>query len=91
MEAEYADIAIIMGITGAMLSMLGMGLLIAYYGSSKTRNVGSLFLILGLLLGYYLTTTGDTVELHNSLLAFVGGMLGGVLGIIAFLVAIIKS
>tara|TARA_B100000586_G_C19738633_1_gene272865 strand:- start:54 stop:329 length:276 start_codon:yes stop_codon:yes gene_type:complete len=91
MEAEYADIAVIMGITGAMLSMLGMGLLIAYYGSSKTRNVGSLFLILGLLLGYYLTTTGDTVELHNSLLAFVGGMLGGVLGIIAFLVAIIKS
>ena len=91
MEAEYADIAIIMGITGAMLSMLGMGLLIAYYGSSKTRNAGFLFLILGLGLGYYLTTTGDDVELHNSLLAFIGGMLGGMLGIIAFLVAIIKS
>ena len=91
MDAEYAEIAIIMGITGAMLSMLGMGLLIAYYGSSKTRNVGFLFLLLGLLLGYYLTTTGDTVELHNSFLAFVGGMLGGILGIIAFLVAIIKS
>lgn len=91
MDVEYAEIAIIMGITGVMLSMLGMGLLIAYYGSSKTRNVGFLFLLLGLLLGYYLTTTGDTVELHNSLLAFVGGMLGGVLGIIAFLVAIIKS
>ena len=29
MDAEYADIAVIMGITGAMLSMLGMGLLIA--------------------------------------------------------------
>ena len=91
MDAEYADIAVIMGITGAMLSMLGMGLLIAYYGSSKTRNVGFLFLILGLVLGYYLTTTGDTVELHNSLLAFIGGMLGGMLGIIVFLVAIIKS
>ena len=91
MDVEYAEIAIIMGITGVMLSMLGMGLLIAYYGSSKTRNVGFLFLLLGLLLGYYLTTTGDTVELHNSLLAFVGGMLGGILGIIAFLVAIIKS
>ena len=92
MDAEYADIAVIMGITGAMLSMLGMGLLIAYYGSSKTRNVGFLFLIIGLGLGYYLATSGnDTVELHNSLLAFVGGMLGGILGIIAFLVAIIKS
>jgi len=91
MEAEYADIVITMGIAGAMLSMLGMGLLIAYYGSSKTRNVGFLFLIFGLGLGYYLTTTDDAVELHNSLLAFIGGMLGGMLGIIAFLVAIIKS
>ena len=91
MEAEYAEIAVTMGIVGMMISMLGMGLLVAYYGSSKTRNVGFLFLIVGLGLGYYLTTTGDAVEIHNSLLAFIGGMLGGIVGIIAFLVAIIKS
>tara|TARA_B100000686_G_scaffold226399_2_gene233620 strand:- start:6776 stop:7051 length:276 start_codon:yes stop_codon:yes gene_type:complete len=91
MEAEYAEIAVTMGVVGMMISMLGMGLLIAYYGSSKTRNVGFLFLIIGLGLGYYLTTTGDAVEIHNSLLAFIGGMLGGIVGIIAFLVAIIKS
>ena len=91
MEAEMMEIIVAMFIVGAELSMLGMGLLIAYYGSSKTRNAGFLFLILGLGLGYYLTTTGDTVELHNSLLAFIGGMLGGMLGIIVFLVAIIKS
>jgi len=91
MEAEYGEIAVTMGIVGMMISMLGMGLLIAYYGSSKTRNVGFLFLVVGLGLGYYLTTTGDAVEVHNSLLAFIGGMLGGIIGIIAFLVAIIKS
>ncbi len=91
MEADYAEIAVTMGVVGMMISMLGMGLLIAYYGSSKTRNVGFLFLIIGLGLGYYLTTTGDAVEIHNSLLAFIGGMLGGIVGIIAFLVAIIKS
>ena len=91
MEAEYAEIAVTMGIVGMMISMLGMGLLIAYYGSSKTRNVGFLFLVVGLGLGYYLTTTGDAVEVHNSLLAFIGGMFGGIIGIIAFLVAIIKS
>ena len=91
MEAEYAEIAVTMGIVGMMISMLGMGLLIAYYGSSKTRNVGFLFLIVGLVLGYYITTTGNGVEIHNSLLAFIGGMLGGIVGIIAFLVAIIKS
>ena len=91
MEAEYAEIAVTMGIVGIMISMIGMGLLIAYYGSSKTRNVGFLFLVVGLGLGYYLTTTGDAVEVHNSLLAFIGGMLGGIIGIVAFLVAIIKS
>jgi len=91
MEADYAEIAVVMGIFGFMLSMLGMGLLIAYYGSSKTRNVGFLFLIIGFGSAYYLTTIGDAVELHNSLIAFLGGMLGGILGIVIFLFAIIKS
>ena len=92
MEAEMTEIIVAMFIAGAELSMLGMGLLIAYYGSSKTRNVGFLFLLVAVGLCYYLmTTTDDAVELHNSLLAFIGGMIGGVLGIIAFLVAIIKS
>ena len=92
MEAEMTEIIVAMFIAGAELSMLGMGLLIAYYGSSKTRNVGFLFLLVAVGLCYYLmTTTDDAVELHNSLLAFIGGIIGGVLGIVAFLVAIIKS
>ena len=92
MEAEMMEIIVAMFLAGAELSMLGMGLLIAYYGTSKTRNVGFLFLLIAGGLCYYLmTATGDAVEIHNSLLAFVGGMLGGILGIIAFLVAIIKS
>ena len=33
------DIVISMGIFGMMLSMLGMGLLIAYYGSSKKADI----------------------------------------------------
>ena len=92
MDAEYMDIVVAMFIAGVEISMLSMGLLIAIYGSSKTRNVGFLFLLVAVGLCYYLmTATGDAVEIHNSLLAFVGGMLGGILGIIAFLVAIIKS
>ena len=92
MEADMMEIIVAMFIVGAELAMLGMGLLIAYYGSSKTRNVGFLFLLIAGGLCYYLmTATPDVVELHNSLLAFIGGMLGGILGIIAFLVAIIKS
>ena len=86
------DIVISMGLVGVMLAMLGMGLLIAYYGSSKTRNVGVSFLVLGVGLAYYLVVmdTSD-VAFWNCMLAFVGGMVGGMLGIIAFLVAIIKS
>ena len=92
------DIIFSMGLVGVMLSMLGMGLLIAYYGSSKTRNVGFGFLLLGVIIAYYLVEmpsnhpidTKDVVFM-NGMLAFVGGMIGGIIGIIVFLVAIIKS
>jgi len=86
------DIIISMGLVGAMLSMVGMGLLIAYYGSSKTRNVGFVFLLIGAGLAYYLIEmdTSD-VAFWNGMLAFIGGMAGGIIGIIIFLVAIIKS
>jgi len=86
------DIVISMGLTGAMLAMLGMGLLISYYGSSKTRNVGLFFLVIGIGLAYYITSIDDsTVHFGNAFIAFIGGMLGGIIGIVVFLIAIIKS
>ena len=90
--AETSEIAISMFIVGAALSMLLMGLLISYYGSSKTRNVGFLFLVIGAAMAYYVTSMAyDDVVFMSSILAFIGGMLGGIVGIITFLVAIIKS
>jgi len=86
------DIIISMGLTGVMLAMLGMGLLISYYGSSKTRNVGLVFLATGLGLVYYITSVDDSaIHFGNAFIAFLGGMLGGIIGIVIFLVAIIKS
>ena len=86
------DIVISMGLVGVVISMLGMGLLIAYYGSSKTRNVGFLFLVVGAALAYYLVEMdASDVAFGNGMLAFVGGMIGGIIGIIVFLIAIIKS
>ena len=87
------DVVISMGLVGVVISMLGMGLLITYYGSSKTRNVGFLFLIAGAGIAYYITLpeTYADVAFWNGMLAFVGGMVGGIIGIIVFLVAIIKS
>ena len=90
--ADTSEIAISMLMVGASLSMLLMGLLISYYGSSKTRSVGFVFLILGAALIYYATSiTYEDVIFMNSILAFIGGMLGGIIGIVIFLVAIIKS
>ena len=89
------ELIISMGLVGVMLSMLFMGLLIAYYGSSKTRNVGFAFLIVGAGLAYYLAEIGMDAYPNqlfmNGMLAFVGGMIGGIIGIIVFLIAIIKS
>ena len=86
------DIVISMSLVGVVISMLGMGLLIAYYGSSKTRNVGFLFLVVGAALTYYLVEMDTSnVAFWNGMLAFLGGMIGGIIGIIVFLVAIIKS
>ena len=87
------DLIISMSLVGAMISMLGMGLLIAYYGSSKTRNVGFVFLVIGAAIAYYITLpdTFADIAFWNSMLAFIGGMVGGIIGIIIFLVAIIKS
>ena len=86
------DIVISMGLVGVVISMLGMGVLIAYYGSSKTRNVGFLFLVVGAALAYYLVEMdASDVAFMNGMLAFIGGMIGGIIGIIVFLVAIIKS
>ena len=86
------ELVISMGLVGVVISMLGMGLLIAYYGSSKTRNVGFLFLVVGAALAYYLVEMdASDVVFMNGMLAFLGGMIGGIIGIIVFLVAIIKS
>ena len=52
--ADMMEIIVAMFGVGLGLSMLGMGLLIAYYGSSKTRNVGFLFLLVGVVLFYFL-------------------------------------
>ena len=91
MDASLQDIAVSMGLTGVMLSMLLMGLLIAYYGSTKTRTAGFGFLAVGAALTYFTLMNFDDVHFGNAFISFLGGMIGGILGIVIFLVAIIKS
>ena len=90
------DLIMSMGSVGFMLSMFFMGLLISYYGSSKTITVGFVFLIVGAVVAFVISPNPGMdyftdVSFMNGMLAFVGGMIGGIIGIIVFLVAIIKS
>ena len=79
-------------------TFIGMGGLISYFGSKKTRMVGGVFSLLGLLMAlvwYLMTYTGEetwrSVDMFNNIFAVVGVGAGIFAGIALFLVAIIKS
>ena len=79
-------------------TFIGMGGMISYFGTKKTRVVGALFSIIGLItafIWYYMTYMGDKpwkpVDMVNNILAVLGAALGAAAGVGLFLVAIIKS
>ena len=82
---------------GFAIVMLGMGALVAYYGSKKTRNAGFAFIFIGAIAFWYWnmqSVTGGAwaeVAMLDSLLAVAGGFAGAIVGVIIFLIAIIKS
>ncbi|HIM33677.1 MAG TPA: hypothetical protein EYI97_04250 [Candidatus Poseidoniales archaeon] len=82
---------------GFAIVMLGMGALVAYYGSKKTRNAGFAFIFIGAIAFWYWNAqslAGEAwagVAMMDSLLAVAGGFAGAIVGVIIFLVAIIKS
>jgi hypothetical protein len=96
MSAEMT-LALTLFTVGFAIVLLGMGALVAYYGSKKTRNAGFGFILLGLLAtcGWYYQTYVDgawiEVAMPDALLAIVGGFTGAIVGVIIFLYAIIKS
>ena len=96
MSAEMT-LALTLFTVGFAIVLLGMGALVAYYGSKKTRNAGFGFILLGLLAtyGWYYQTYVDGawigVAMPDALLAVAGGFAGAIVGVIIFLVAIIKS
>ncbi len=79
-------------------TFIGMGGMISYFGTKRTRMVGGLFSIIGLItafIWYFMTYMGDEtwkpVDMVNNILAVVGAGLGAAAGVALFLVAIIKS
>ncbi len=105
--SEDMTLALTLFTVGFAIVMLGMGALVAYYGSKKTRNAGVAFIIIGAIaFGYWnmqslpvgsswwIFSAGGAwaeVVMMDSLLAVAGGFAGAIVGVIIFLVAIIKS
>ncbi|MDP6846850.1 MAG: hypothetical protein QF366_04345 [Candidatus Poseidoniia archaeon] len=96
MSAEMT-LALTLFTVGFAIVMFGMGALVAYYGSQKTRNAGFGFILLGAVAFWYWNTQSlaggawAEVAMLDSLLAVAGGFAGAIVGVVIFLVAIIKS
>ena len=95
--SDDMTLALTMFTVGFAIVMLGMGTLVAYYGSKKTRNAGFAFILIGAVATWYRNTQSVAggawagVTMLDSLLAVTGGFAGAIAGVIIFLVAIIKS
>ena len=96
MSAEMT-LALTLFTVGFAIVLLGMGALVAYYGSKKTRNAGFGFILLGAVATWYWNSQSlaggvwAEVAMMDSMLAVAGGSAGAIVGVIIFLVAIIKS
>ena len=95
--SEDMTLALTLFTVGFAVVMLGMGALVAYYGSKKTRNAGFAFILIGAVDFWYWnmqSVAGGAwagVAMLDSLLAVAGGFAGAIVGVIIFLIAIIKS
>ena len=96
--SDDMTLALTMFTVGFAIVMLGMGTLVAYYGSKKTRNAGFAFILIGAVATWYWNAQARVaggawvdVAMLDSLLAVAGGFAGAIVGVIIFLVAIIKS
>ena len=95
--SEDMTLALTLFTVGFAIVMLGMGAIVAYYGSKKTRNAGFAFILIGAVDFWYWNTQSVAggawaeVAMLDSLLAVAGGFAGAIVGVIIFLVAIIKS
>ena len=95
--SEDMTLALTLFTVGFAIVMLGMGALVPYYGSKKTRNAGFAFILIGVIDFWYWNMQSvrggawDGVAMLDSLLAVAGGFAGAIVGVIIFLYAIIKS
>lgn len=76
------------------------GIFTAYFGSGKSRAIGGVLIILGLIVGYlfadftwlhYLGSYFSSSIVYGGVAAIVGGIIGGLIALGIFLAAIMKA
>ncbi|HEV2520541.1 MAG TPA: hypothetical protein VGX00_08030 [Thermoplasmata archaeon] len=79
------------------LFLILAGIFTAYFGSGKSRTIGVVLLVVGVVVGiltafwYHNSTSGLTALIEESLLVIVAAVIGALAAIAIFLVAIMKS
>ncbi len=79
------------------LFLILAGIFTAYFGSGKSRTIGVVLLVVGIVVGvltaywYHSSTSGLTSLIEESLLVIVAAVIGALAAIAIFLVAIMKS
>ena len=78
------------------LFLILAGLFTAYFGSGKSRTIGIALLVVGLVVGlasgyFYHTHSGLGALIWEAFLVILAGVIGALVAIAIFLVAIMKS
>ncbi len=96
LEVGWQQFVTIMGLLFGLVLLLA-GIFTAYFGSGKSRTIGIALLVggiaAGILVGYwYHAYVGDlTALIWQSFLVIIAGIIGAIIAIAIFLVAIMKS
>ena len=98
-----------MDLWGMFLSMLMLvfsiatfiaGIFTAYFGSGKSRAIGGILIIIGLIVGYlfvdftwlyYIGSYFVPSLVYGGIAAIIGGLIGGLIALGIFLAAIMKA
>lgn len=93
----FMDFYVIAIVAFSIVAFFG-GILMTKFGSGKSKVMGIVVMILGILaagLWYLQTYKGDetwrSVEMANAIFAVIGGIIGAIVGLGLFLIAIMKS
>ena len=81
------------------ITLLGAGVFTTYFGAGKSRTIGAILLVIGLIVagGTIYTQVGGvmgdawTIPLFEHVVGIIGTVMGGVIAVAVFLFAIMKS